>query len=294
MDLVAFTPRVPDPGETVIGREFMTYPGGKGANQAVAAARLGARVRMVGRVGADEFGPALLNSMSAHGIDVSRVYKDPERASGVAVIWLDAQRQNRIVIVSGANAACDGAQVEAVRAAMDGADVLMVQHEVPMDVTVAAVKVAVDSGVVVVWDPAPADDIPAEALGLIDVLVPNQTEAEALAGIAVTDVSSAREAASVLLAHGAGAVVIKLAELGAYYATANESGHVVAPTVEVVDTVAAGDAFGGGLAVALGEGAPLLDAVRNGVMAGTAAVTKVGAQDAMPGPSAVEAMLRAL
>ena len=168
----------------------------------------------------------------------------------------------------------------------------MVQHELPMEVTVAAAKRAKQSGVTVVWDPAPAEEIPTDAYPAIDVITPNQVEAQALTGVDVSDVPTATRAAHKILDRGVGAAVVKLGNQGAFYATPGESGYVAAPKVEVVDTVAAGDAFGGGLAVALGEGRTFLDAVRYGVMAGSAAVTKVGAQDSMPEPTAIQAMLR--
>ncbi len=292
MDLVAVAPRLPAPGETVAGQRFYTAPGGKGANQGVAAARLGARVRMVGRVGRDEFGATLLSNLRRDGIDVSGVEEDPANISGVAVILLDARRENHIVAVYGANMACDSNQLDAAKSALDGADVLMLQSEIPLEVSLAAARYAMERGVTVLWDPAPAAEMPPETFDSVSILTPNQTEAEALSAVRVTDVTSACKAAGVLLERGVPTVVVKLGEQGAYYATPGESGHIAAPSVEVVDTVAAGDAFAGALAVAFAEGMSLPEAVRFGVAAGSAAVAKRGAQEAMPSRAEVEELLR--
>ena len=294
MDLVVHTARVPEPGETIKGGELRTAAGGKGANQAVAAARLGASVRMVGRVGGDEFGKSLLAGLTSHGVDITGVAVDADHASGVAVIMLDAEKENRIVVVSGANMECGREEEEAVARALDGAQVMLVQHEIPMQVNLDAVRHACKAGTKVVWNPAPFEVIPEDAYCMIDVITPNSNEATALTSVGVSDASSAAIAAQRLLERGVGAAVVTLGKLGAVYATLRESGYVVAPSVEPVDTVGAGDAFNGALAVSLAEGRPLLDAVRCGVMAGTAAVTRAGAQDGMPDREAVEAMLRRL
>ena len=291
MDLIGIAPRLPAPGETVVGDRFYTAPGGKGANQAVAAAKLGAEVRMVGRVGRDMFGPGLLDDLRGHGIDVSGVAVDPEHASGIAVILLDARRQNHIVAIYGANVKCDEDQLQATESALDGADALLLQLEIPSEVSLAAARAAKRRGVRVIWDPAPAAGMPPEAYRVVDVLTPNQTEATALTGIEVTNVTSARAAAHALLDRGAGAAVVKLGELGALYASSDGVGHVLSHEVEVVDTVAAGDAFGAALAVALVEGRSMEEAVRYGATAGALAVTRPGAQEAMPSRSEVEALL---
>ncbi len=291
MDLVAITARVPVAGETVVGQRFFTAPGGKGANQAVAVARLGARARMVGRVGRDAFGPVLKAGLEASGVDVSGVAEDAAASSGIAMIIVDAAGQNRIIAVYGANMACDQAQLEAARAALAGADALMLQLEVPLEVSLEAARYARATGVRVVWDPAPALALPPEAYRAVDVLTPNQTEATTLTGVEVVDLASARAAAEALLDMGAAAAVVKLGERGAYYASRDDSGHVPAYRVKVVDTVAAGDAFGGALTVALAEGRGLKEAVRFGAAAGALAVTRPGAQEAMPTRQEVEALM---
>ena len=294
MDLVVQTERVPEAGETIKGGELRTAAGGKGANQAVAAARLGAEVRMVGRVGGDEFGDSLIAGLASYGVDVAGVTVDERQASGVAIILLDADKENRIVVVSGANMECGSAEATAVGRALDGAQALLLQHEIPMGVNLEAARRAFEAGVKVIWNPAPFEQLPDEAYSLIDVIAPNSNEAAVLSGVDVTDSTSAGEAALWLLERGVGAAVVTLGELGAVYATRRESGYVVAPSVELVDTVGAGDAFNGALAVMLAEGRPLLDAVRYGVMAGTAAVTRPGAQDGMPDRAAAATMLRRL
>ena len=257
----------------------------------MAAARLGANVRMVGRVGRDAFGPTLLDDLRGRDVDVSGVAEDPANASGIAMILLDASRQNHIVAIYGANAACDGAQLKATKAALQGADALLLQLEIPFEVSMAAARYARAQGVRVVWDPAPAAHMAPEAYAAADVLTPNQNEAASLTRIRVDDSGSARTAAELLLARGVGAAVVKLGEQGVVYAARSERGHVAAYNVEVVDTVAAGDAFGAALAVTLCEGRGLRDAVRFGAAAGALAVTSPGAQEAMPARDEVEALI---
>ena len=291
MDLVASTERVPAPGETVFGRSFHTAPGGKGANQAVAAARLGANMRMVGRVGQDEFGPSLIAGMEKEGIDVSGVAVDPDNPSGIAMIILDDDKQNYIIATYGANLASDARQVNAVEAALDGADALLLQLETPLEVAIESARIARRRGVRVVWDPAPALDMGREAYALCDVLTPNQVEAEFLTGVRVTDTDSARLAARALADTGVSSPVITLGEEGAFYIADGEEGFAPPFEVNIIDTVAAGDAFSAGLAVALAEGGSLPEAVRYGCAAGGLAVSRTGAQEAMPYRHEVDALL---
>ena len=291
MDLVGTAPRLPSPGETVLGGDFSTAPGGKGANQAVAVARMGASVRMIGRVGNDVFGPQLLDNLKGNGVDVSGVMEDPGAASGVAMILLDTSRQNHILVASGANMSCDETQVNAVTSALEVADALMLQCEIPAPVSLKAARIAKDMGVRVVWDPAPADGLPPEAYGLVDVLTPNQAEAATLADFDVTDVASAESAGRALVARGVRAVVVKMGELGAFYLSDSDSGYVPPFEVQAMDTVAAGDAFGAAMTCALAEGRPLAEAVRYGNAAGALAVTRPGAQEAMPSRAEVESLL---
>ena len=291
MDLIGTAPRLPSLGETVMGEGFYTAPGGKGANQAVAAARMGASVRMVGRVGSDVFGAGLLDNLRACGVDVSGVMEDAEAASGVAMILLDASRQNRIVVIGGANMRCDDAQVDAVASALEGADALMLQCEIPPATSLKAARIAREMGVRVVWDPSPAEGFPPEAYAVVDVLTPNQAEAAALTGIDVTDAASAEAAARAIVERGVRAVVVKMGEAGAFYLSDGEGGYVLPYEVEAVDTVAAGDAFGAAMTCALAEGKSMVEAVRYGAAAGALAVTRPGAQEAMPSRAEVESLL---
>ena len=226
MDLIGVVDRLPEPGETIAGVRFYTAPGGKGGNQAVAAARLGAEVKMVGRVGDDLFGPTLLDNMRANGIDVSAVARDVINPTGVAIILLDAAKQNYIVAVYGANMACDAEQIRQVESALESADCLMLQLEVPAHVSLEAARAAKHRGVLVVWDPAPPATMPSDAYSALDVVTPNQHEAAVLTGVEVEDVASAERAAQAVLELGAPTAVVKLGEMGAYFASAESRGHV--------------------------------------------------------------------
>ena len=305
MDLVTYTERFPAPGETVVGHRFLTYAGGKGANQAVAAARMGGRTMMVGQVGDDMFGPQLLEGLEEAGVDVTGVAVAEGETSGIATIGIDGQAQNQIVQVLGANTTCGPNQVAAVAAALDDAQVLMLQLEVPVEVSLAAAREAKSRGKTVILDPGPVRPFPEELLQLADVITPNETEAEALVGFpvyvreggGVDDTQPAERAAPELLRRGAGVAIIKLGAQGAVFATGWQGGHSVNPVqflgrqtafpVEAVDTVAAGDAFNGALAVALAEGMELERAVLLACAAGALAVTTTGAQDSMPTRAAV-------
>ena len=290
MGLITKASRLPLPGETLRGERFYASSGGKGATQAVAAARLGARVRMFGRVGNDLFGPALVEALRSDNIDVSGVAVDPDHSSGVGVIIVDADGQNRVLATYGANLLCDDEQLLAVEACLADADALVLQMEIPFEVSIKAARAARRRGVRVVLDPAPASDIPEEAYSCFDVISPNQTEAEFLTGIAVIDVQSAAAAAGALLQRGAPIAIVKMGELGTYYASSEHSGFVPPFPASVVDSTSAGDAFQGALAVALAEGEGLEGAVRFGAAAGAMAVTRPGVQDSMPARAEVEAL----
>ncbi len=282
MALIGTAERLPHPGETLRGERFYTAPGGKGATQAVAAARLGANVKMVGRVGRDLFGPTLLNALRNDGIDVSDVAEDPDHPSGVGMIILNAERQNHVLAIYGANLQCNEDQLTAVEAALEWADVLLLQMELPFTLSMAAARAAKARGVITMLDPAPASDIPLDAFRDLDIITPNQTEAEYHTGIRVDDIPSARAAAEALLERGVGTAIVKMAEQGVYWASRDSRGHIRAFEVEVVDTISAGDAFSGALAVALGEGRSMEEAIHYGAAAGALAVTKRGVQTAMP------------
>ena len=291
MDLIIRSPRIPRPGETILGGELHTVPGGKGANQAVAAARLGARVSMIGRVGQDAFAAPLLDNLIADDIDHSFVLQDAKSATGVALIVVDDNGENSIVVSSGANMRLSPVHVEAAEAAIAAADVLVLQLEVPLDTVIRSAELARAHGVQVVLNPAPAQPLPPKLLPMIDVLVPNESEAALLTGMPTGTRAEAAEAVDELLGSGVGTVILTLGERGALPARKGEMQIVPAFEVEPVDTTAAGDAFVAGLAVALAEGRELYEAVRWGNAAGGLAATKLGAQTSLPTRQALEQLL---
>ncbi len=292
MDLVTFAPRFPRRGETVVGNRFLTYAGGKGANQAVAAARMGASSAMVGRVGGDIFGPQLLDGLAAAGVDISGVGVNKDESSGIAVIGVDETAQNCITQVLGANNSCGPEQAAAVKLGLPGATALLLQLEVSVELSLEVAREAKAQGVSVMLDPAPVRPMPAELLSLCDVITPNETEAQALVDFPVIGSESAAKAAEVLLEKGVGTAVIKLGSQGAYFASQSSRGMVLPFQVDAVDSVAAGDAFNGALAVSLAEGRSLEEAVTIACAAGGLAVTRTGAQDSMPERSLVEELVR--
>jgi len=292
MDLVTFSPRFPRPGETVVGNRFLTYAGGKGANQAVAAARMGARSAMVGRVGGDIFGPQLLDGLAAAGVDISGIGVNSEGSSGIAVIGVDETAQNCITQILGANTTCGPDQAAAVKLGLPGAAVLLLQLEVSIELSLEVAREARAQGVSVMLDPGPVRPVPAELLSLCGVITPNETEAQALVDFPVNGPESAAKAAEVLLEMGVGTAVIKLGSQGAYFANQTSRGMVLPFQVDAVDSVAAGDAFNGALAVSLAEGKSLEEAVIIACAAGALAVTSTGAQDSMPERSLVEELIR--
>ncbi len=291
MDLVTFSDRLPADGETVVGWQFVTYAGGKGANQAVAAARMGARSAMVGRVGDDIFGPQLTDLLEGAGVDAGAVGVSTGTNSGIAVISVGEGGQNRIVQVLGANDTCGDAEYDAIAALLPQASALMLQLEVSIELSIKVAELADSQGVQVILDPGPVRPVPEEFYPHVSVITPNETEAEALVGYPIADMLTAASAAEELLARGVGSAVIKLGAQGAYWAGGSSKGEVPPFPVPAVDTVAAGDAFNGALAVALSEGHSLEAAVRWGCAAGALAVTQVGAQDSMPELDAVLALL---
>lgn len=293
MDLVVQTPRLPAPGETVLGGAFDTFPGGKGANQAVAAARQGAQVIFIGCVGQEAgsaaFGARLAAGLQVEGVDTRFLYRQEQAASGVALITVDAAGQNTIVVAPGANFMLTPALVQSAWEHIPPPQVLLLQLEIPLETVLAAARLARRAGTQVVLNPAPAQPLPAELLALVDVLIPNEHEAALLAQMPVETLEQAENAARKLLAQGAGCVVITLGARGALLVSApGPVVHVPAYRVQVVDTTAAGDAFAGALAVALAEGLPLRSAVQRGCAAGALSATQPGAQPSLPTREAVE------
>ena len=293
MDLVAMAPALPKPGETVMGSEFATLPGGKGANQAVAAARLGADVRMIGRVGDDVFGPMLIENLDANGVDVPDVMITPGMSSGIAVILLDDERENYIVGIYGANMACDEIQVQATSLALDGADALLLQMEIPLDVSLEAARIARQKEVRVIYDPAPPSEIPFSSYQSFDIIAPNQSEAEVLTGVEVSGIDSAYKAASILRVRGAHTALIKLGEQGVVYSTGDFVGHVPSPFRSKQSTPWQRETGSQARSCSrpLPKDSRIERALRFASAAGALVVTKRGAQDAMPHRAEVERLL---
>jgi ribokinase len=279
MDLVVRAERLPKPGETVRGREFQTIPGGKGANQAVAAARLGAETHMVGRVGYDEFGRRLRQSLADNGVHVEYVTSDREHPNGVAVILVQESGENSIVVAAGANAAVSMDDLKATASVIQAADAVLLQLEIPLETVATALQMAGAAKVRSILDAGPAADVPEDLKRAADVISPNMVEAEALLGHAV---SSALDAARELVGRGAPACVVKAGAQGCAWVSPQGAEHIAAIAVKAVDTTAAGDAFTAALAVALAEGKSLPEAARWANFAGALAVTRFGAQPSMP------------
>jgi len=283
MDLVVHTPEFPRPGETVLGATFQVHPGGKGANQAVAAARLGARTALIGAVGADEWGNELRSKLAGEGVDFEHVIRLPAEATGVGVITITPDGENAIVVASGANMALTPDHVDAAREEIVGASALLLQNEVPAAVNLRAAEIARAADVRVIWNAAPAVDVDPELLALVDVLVVNRAEARALAGLADDEDVSPSGIARRLYSRGAGLVAITLGAEGALLFDGETVTKEPAPEVEVVDTVAAGDAFVAALVVAhKGCELRLCDALKVAVAAGSLATTIDGAIPSLP------------
>jgi ribokinase len=282
VDLTFRTPRLPRPGETLTGGAFLQGFGGKGANQAVMAARLGARVTMLSRVGNDAFGAACMENYRVECIDARHVAADPERPTGTAAILVDDGARNCIIVVPGANSGLGPQHVRAAAGAIEGADVLLGQLEVPLDTTREAFRIARAAGVRTVLNPAPAVPLPDEFLSLADVCVPNETEIEQLTGTATPTREAAEVAARELQARGPRAVIVTLGDRGALVVEAQDAEFIPAVSVDAVDPTGAGDAFIGSLAVFLAEGAALRESARRANVVAALAVTRPGAQAAFP------------
>jgi len=260
IDLVTYTDQFPRPGETIFGREFSLGFGGKGANQAVAARLCGAEVEMVARVGDDLFGPATVASFAAHGIGTAHVLVTPGVSSGVAPIFVESSGQNRIWVVKGANDSLSPADIDAASAVLETADFLVMQLEVPLETVYYALRFARERNIRSILNPAPGQPLDLARAALADYVIPNETEAEALTGIAVHDLDGARAAASRLLDGGVRRAIVTLGANGALCAGPEGMTHVPPFAVQPVDTTGAGDAFIGSLACFLAEGAGELEA----------------------------------
>ncbi len=291
VDLVTKVDKLPLQGETVFAETFLTENGGKGANQAVAAARLGAKVSMIGRVGSDDFGQQILQNLRAESVNTDKVSKDSETGTGIALITVDAQSQNTIVVSSGANMNCGKPEIGHLESLLGSVDCLVLQNEVPYEVNLQAARLARENKIPVVWDPAPFVTGTQELIKHVDFLTPNQNEAELLANCEITDEKSIHNAFLKIKESSDAVCLITMGEDGVYFLSGPGINQIPSFLVDSVDSVAAGDAFTGGFAVALSEGETLRSAARFGCASGALATTKLGAQSAMPFRKEVDQMI---
>ncbi len=285
-DLTVVAPHLPGPGETVLGGDLVRAGGGKGANQAVAAARAGARVSFVGRVGNDDFGAATRSRMEREGLETAHLLTDEHSPSGVALIVVDASGENLIAVAPGANARLSPQDVEAARDTIRQADMVLLQLEVPLETVEAAAELASELGTEVMLNPAPARQLPARLLEKVDYLTPNAGEAARL--LALADPPEPEEMALTLTKHGAGAVVLTLGADGACACDGTDCWRVSGPQVEALDTVGAGDCFCGVLATALAEGRSLGESAEFASCAAALSVQRKGAQPSLPQRQEIE------
>lgn len=290
-DMVVRVARIPRPGETVLGGTFVTAAGGKGANQAVAAARAGGRVAFVARLGTDVFGDEARRGFEREGIDLRHVHRDARTPSGVALIFVGADGQNSIAVAPGANARLTPADVRKAAATIVGSAMLVLQLEIPLATVGAAAALATKAGVPVILNPAPAQKLPAALLRRVSILTPNETEAECLTGVRVRDQAGAAKAARRLHEAGVPTVIVTLGAAGAYVASPQFRGLVPGHKVKAVDTTAAGDVFNGALAAALTEGRAMREAVQFANAAAAISVTRLGAQPSAPQRREIECLL---
>ncbi len=281
-DMVVRTKRFPQPGETILGGEFHMFPGGKGANQAVAATRLGGDVTFICKVGADMFGNNAIEGLKTEKVDTQFVLVDTNTPSSIAMITVDGSGENQIVVASGANAMLTPADLEMAHAAMDRCEVILVQLEIPIETVAYAIQKGYQMGKKVILNPAPAQSLTHELYSSLFLITPNETEAEVLTGISVSDIDSATNAASVLLKRGVPHVIITMGARGALYMSKESFECISVPKMEVVDTTAAGDVFNGALTVALSEKIPWIKAMEWASRAATLSVTRMGAQSSAP------------
>ena len=281
-DLIAYTPKLPQQGETLLGKSYLMALGGKGANQAVAAAKLGTKVCMVGHVGDDTFGRQVLEQLTDYGVDVANVEMVADQGSGLAVISVDDNGENTIIVLSGANMHFDQQDVVRTESLFDTTKVLLLQLEVPVEADLAVARAAHAKGITVVLDPAPAAELPDELYSAVDISTPNEVEIEMMVGIRPSSPQEAADAAKILQSRGVNTVIVTLGSEGVFCASGDRTIYVPAFDVDAIDTVGSGDAFNGGLAVAISEGLEIDEALHWGSAAGALSTTRSGAAGAMP------------
>ncbi|MDU1845848.1 MAG: ribokinase [Niallia nealsonii] len=282
MDLIVRTPRAPQNGETIIGKNFSQLPGGKGANQAVAAARLGGKVIMAGKVGSDEFGKRALSTLMKEKVDIQHIQQDSKNPTGIGFITLEENGNNRIIVVPGANLNFKIHDLDNIKSLIRNAEIMVLQLEMDLEMIEQAVSYAASFEVPVILNPAPAQPLSDSLLRKITYLTPNETEAEILTGVKINSLQDAEEAGKILLEKGVKNVIITLAEKGSLIVTEKETCHVPSYHVDLVDSVAAGDSFNGALAVGISSGKPLQEVVKFANAVGALTVTKEGAIPSLP------------
>lgn len=287
-DMIVQLDKIPNPGETLLGGKFVTAPGGKGANQAVAAARAGGDVVFIARIGNDLFGNETLPRLEAEKIDVTHIIRDPSEPSGVALIFVSKAGENSIGVAPGANSCLSPSDVQKAVESFSQAAYLLIQLETPLNTVIAAVNLATSHQIPVILNPAPATQLPSSLLQNISIITPNETEAEFLTGVKVADVASAEKAAIALLQQGVSTVIITMGARGAF--VANDQDSFMVPSLQICakDSTAAGDVFNGALAVALGEEMSIRDAVSFACAAAAVSVTRMGAQTSIPTRNEIE------
>jgi len=283
---------IPRIGESILGESFKRSPGGKGANQAVAAARLGADVTLIGRVGADLFGKELIKNLMENGIDTKYIIEDSETYTGLALIMVDEKGGNILAVASGADMKIRKEDIDKVEEVIKSSDILLIQLEIPLHIVEYAINMAFNDGIKVLLNPAPAQKLSKDLLKKVYVLTPNEKEAEILSNVEIKDLRSSQMSAKKLLESGVENVVLTLGRNGSIIATKEETVHINGLSVNVIDTTGAGDAFCGALAVALSSRKELKDAVIYANYVGALATTKIGAQEALPTKEELENFIR--
>jgi ribokinase len=291
MDMVVLTENFPKPGETLLGKKFQTFSGGKGANQAVGVAKLGAKNYFITKMGNDEFKNKLSENLESNGVNTDDIIIDNDESTGIAVIFVDANGQNEIVVVSGSNMLLTPEEVEAKSSLFEKSQILLTQLEILLETIIKSVELAKKNNMIVILNPAPARHLPDHLLSMVDYLTPNETELETLTGLIITDEGSIKKAANMLITKGVKNVIVTLGDKGSFIINKDKAELFSAREVKVLDTTAAGDAFNAGLAFALSQKYSLEDAVKFSNVVASIAVTKMGAQSSMPNKSEVMALL---